>query len=252
MKFVSLEEAQAARGVRLVVAAGVPSPWSEAAKGTFHVKDLAGVLVRFVATDDAVKQWTRWHNAPVLLVDDDPPRIHWTEILEAAERLGGSRSLLPKDDEQRARMFGLSHELLGENGLVWCVRLQAIHRGLVTEGKEGFPVASAKGLGAKYGYAPERIAPARERAQRSLERFARLAEGREYLLGDSLSAVDIHLATALAPLMPMTVEQCPGTHPRVRRAFETMDLELTASGPPVLRAFRDRIYQQHLGLPVEL
>jgi glutathione S-transferase len=252
MKFATLDEARAARGTRLVVAAGVPSPWSEAAKGTFVVKGLEGLLVRFLATDDNLKQWTGWHNAPVLMLDDEPPRIHWTEILEAAERLGGSRKLLPGDDDLRARMLGLSHELLGENGLVWCSRLLVIHQGLVTEGKAGFPVPLAKSLGAKYGYAPERVGPARDRVRSILHRFAALADGREYLLGDTLTAVDIHLAAALAPLIPMSAEQCPGTHPRIRRAFETAEPELNASVPASLRAHRDRIYSRHLGLPVEL
>jgi hypothetical protein len=38
MRFVGLEEARAATGLKLVVAASLPSPWSEAAKGILHVK----------------------------------------------------------------------------------------------------------------------------------------------------------------------------------------------------------------------
>jgi len=32
------------------------------------------------------------------------------------------------------RLFGLAHELLGENGLVWSSRVLVIHRGLATGG----------------------------------------------------------------------------------------------------------------------
>jgi len=53
-----------------------------------------------------------------LLAPGEPIRTHWTEILETAERLGaerGSPSLVPTDEDDRMRLFGLAHELLGEN-----------------------------------------------------------------------------------------------------------------------------------------
>lgn len=252
MKFASLEEARAARGVRLVVAGGVPSPWSEAAKGIFTVKAIDGLLVRFTANDEPLKQWTGWHNVPVLMIDDEPPRIHWTEILEAAERLGGARSVCPADEDARARMFGLAHELLGENGLVWCARLSVIHRGLITEGKEGFPFSVAQRLALKYGYAADRVPAARARVQAIVQRFSKLAEADAYLLGGALTALDIYLATAIAVLVPMSPELCPNQYPRVRHAFETGDRELSASVPRAVIEHRDRIYQRHLGLPVEV
>src|SRR5262245_49248037 len=242
MKFVPLEEARAAKGLRLVVVGSVPSPWSEAAKGIFHAKNLDVLLVRFNSTDETIKQWTGAHNAPVLLADDEPPRTHWSDILESAERRGGRR-LIPADPDQRARMFGLAHELLGENGLVWSFRLLAIHRGITTEGREGFPLSLARRLGAKYGYAPERIPAARERALDSLRRFGELLENRDYLLSNELTALDIYLAAALGPIALMPVEQCPGHHPRMRDAFASADPEASAAVPHNLQQHRDRIYQ---------
>ena len=91
MRFVTLEEARAAAGLKLVVAASLPSPWSEAAKGILHVKGIDALLVRFSSTDKAVREWMGWHNVPVLLVPGEPLRTHWTEILETAERLGADR-----------------------------------------------------------------------------------------------------------------------------------------------------------------
>lgn len=236
----------------MVVAAGVPSPWSEAAKGLFTVKNIDGLLVRFMSNDEPLKQWMGWHNVPVLRIDDEPPRIHWSEILEAAERLGGARSLCPGDPDARARMFGLTHELLGENGLVWSARVSVIHRGLITEGREGFPFSLAQRLAPKYGYSADRIDAARARTREILARFTRLAETGEYLLGSELSALDIYLATAIAAIVPMPAELCPGQHPKIRHAFETADPELTAAVSPIVLAHRDRIYQRHLGLPIEL
>jgi glutathione S-transferase len=255
MKFVSLEEARAATGLKLVVAASLPSPWSEAAKGILHVKGIDALLVRFSSTDAAVREWMGWHNVPVLLAPGEPIRTHWSEILETAERLGADRgapSLVPNDDGQRMQLFGLAHELLGEHGLVWSSRLLVIHRGLETEGKEGFPLRIASYLAPKYGYAPGRADAARARVRALFDRFARLLEGKTYALGGALTALDLYIATAFEPLSPLSPELCPDTHPIVRHAFATAAPELSKEIPAVLLAHRDRIYGKHLELPVRL
>ena len=54
MRFVDLETARSASGIRLVVLAAVPSPWGEAAKGIFWVKGLDVSLVRLGSGDEAV------------------------------------------------------------------------------------------------------------------------------------------------------------------------------------------------------
>ena len=255
MKFVTLEEARAAGGLSLVVAASLPSPWSEAAKAILHVKGIDASLVRFSSADKAVREWMGWHNVPVLVAPGEPIRTHWTEILETAERLGverGSPSLIPTDEDDRVRLFGLAHELLGENGLVWSSRLLVIHRGLVTEGQEGFPLRIARYLAPKYGYAPGRVDAARARVRLLLERFARLLEGKTYALGGALTALDLYVATAIAPLAPMSEELCPDTHPIVRHAFATASPDLSSAIPPVLVTHRDHISAKHLELPVRL
>ncbi len=255
MKFVSLEEARAAAGVKLVVAASLPSPWSEAAKAILHVKGIDARLVRFSSTDAAVREWMGWHNVPVLLVPGEPPRTHWSEILETAERLGaeqGRPSLIPSDEDERVRLFGLANELLGDNGLVWSGRMLVIHRGLETGGKEGFPLRIAQYLAPKYGYAPGRVDAARARVRSLFERFARLLEGRTYAMGATLTALDLYLATAIWPFAPMAEKLCPDTHPIVRHAFATAAPDLSSAIPPVLVAHRDRIYAEHLELPVRL
>ena len=40
-RYVSITQARAAPGLRMACLRGVPSPWTEAAKGIFHVKGLA-------------------------------------------------------------------------------------------------------------------------------------------------------------------------------------------------------------------
>ena len=163
MRFVELEEARQASGLRVVIATNVPSPWSQAALGIFDMKGLDYLVVRFKRTDEEIKRWTGTRNAPAVLFDDEPPRTGWAEIVALGERLGGRVSLVPEDDERRVRMFGLSHEILGEGGLGWNVRLLLTHSSLTTDGRAGWPKPVAEYLAPRYGYAPER-APRHARA----------------------------------------------------------------------------------------
>mgnify|MGYP003781992453 CR=1 FL=1 len=125
-EFVDLEVARNASGLRLVVLADVPSPWSLAARAILKLKGLPVRLVRLSAQDQAVRAWTGVRNAPVLLYDDQPPRSGWAEILAFAEHLRPEVSLVPAGARDRASMFGLAHELMGEGGLLWSARLMSI------------------------------------------------------------------------------------------------------------------------------
>jgi glutathione S-transferase len=254
VRFVELEEARAATGLRVVIAAGVPSPWSQAALGALDMKGLDYVAVRFRRTDEEIKRWTGTRNAPVVLCDDEPPRTGWAEIVALAERLGGRVSLVPDDDEARARMFGLSHEILGEGGLGWSVRLLLTHVSLATDGARGWPKPVAEYLAPRYGYAPERVDPSRARVRRVLALLDRVlaesrARGHEYLLGAAPTALDIHCAVSLAPLTPMSEADCP-MPAVVRRAFETIDDDVSAGVTDALLAHRALMYARHLPLPV--
>jgi len=250
LKFVSVEEARAARGLRLVLAGNIPSPWSEAAKGCFDVKGIDYLGVRQRIGDAESRAWTGHHNAPVAMFDDDPPLGNWADILALAERLAPSPSLIPLDEDDRVAMFGLAHELLGPGGLGWSTRLLMIHAGLTTDGARGFPTRAASYLAAKYGYVPEQIAGARARIAAVLGALAdRLAGGRDYLIGDRLSAADIYAAATMGVLQPLPEELCP-TLPVFRHACETIDDDVKALIPPAVRAHRERMYQRHLTLPV--
>jgi len=250
VKFVSVEEARAASGLRLVLAGNIPSPWSEAAKGCFDVKGIDYLGVRQRIGDVETRAWTGHHNAPVAMFGAEPPLTNWADILALAERLAPSPSLLPVGESDRVQMFGLSHELLGPDGLAWSTRLLMVHAGLTTDGARGFPTRAASYLAAKYGYAPDRIDGARARIAAVLGALGeRLSGGRDYLVGDHFSAADIHAVAAMGILQPLPEELCP-TLPVFRHACETIDDDVKALVPPVLRAHRDRIYQRHLTLPV--
>ena len=252
MRFATLDEARGAAGLRLVVTAGVPSPWSETAKGCFDVKGIDYLAVRLAPRDADARAWTNRHNAPVAMYEDEPPRSGWAEIVALAERLRAEVPIVPTPQDDRMEMWGIAHEILGEGGLVWSLRIEAIHVGLETEGARGFPIRAARYLGAKYGYDPARVDGARERIGTTLRTLGRrLEDGRRYLVGGALSAADICVATALGVLVPLSPSDCPML-PDFRRTYETWSPEITAQVPPALIAHRDLIYRQHLALPVAL
>ncbi len=253
MQFVDVEAARAASGLRLVVAGGIPSPWSEAAKGVFHVKKVPFLAVRGRSNDEALGRWLPGTNFPVALLDGERPRTGWAEILALAERLAPEPPLVPEDDTSRVLALGLCHEIMDEGGLLWSTRLRAIDAGLTTEGREGFPLRVAKFLAPRYGWAEGKVEPARARAFASLRLLDAQLErsGGPYYLGRTMSAVDVYSAAALGALSPLSEEDCPMI-PLVRPAFEWMQRDLGDAVTPRLLRHRDAMYRDHLELPIRL
>jgi glutathione S-transferase len=252
--YLSLEEAMNRGGLRMVVVGGVPSPWGEAAKGIFHLKRIDWLAVRLAYDSEALKQWAGERSGPVAIYEQERPRSGWAGILLLAERLAPEPSLLPADPAERALVFGLSHELCGEEGLAWSRRLQLIHAGL--RGTGGFHERVAKYLAGKYGYSPEAGADAPRRIAGLLRMLAsqlkaQRAAGRHYFVGDSLTAADVYSATCLAMFGPLPSEQCK-MDAATRTAFETRDAETEAALDPVLLEHRDMMYERHLQLPLSL
>jgi glutathione S-transferase len=256
MRFVELEEARTAPGLRLVIADGIPSPWSQGAMWLFDMKGIEYVAVRFRPVAEQVRAWTGSHNVPVVVFEQEPPRTGWAEILALAERLGGRVALVPAEDEERVKLFGLAHEILGEGGLVWSVRLLLVHASFTTEGREGWPERVAQRLAPKYGYAADRVERARARAIAVLRLLARtleasLARGGQYLLGAQPTALDVYTAVTLAALLPLPHTDCPMLAP-VRHAFETLDPAVRAAIAPCLIEHRTMMFQRHLPLPMQV
>lgn len=256
LTFATLDEARNARGLRLVVTATVPSPWSEAAKGCFDATGIDYLAVRLTPRDTGTRAWTGHHNAPVALYDDEPPRTGWADILALAQRLSPNMSLVPTDEEPRIQMFGLAHAILGEGELIWCARLLMIHAGLITDGQRGFPARAARYLAPKYGY-PSDPAAAASKADAARARVlsiwaalaTRLQDQPRYCCGDRLTALDIYLAVALNVFAPLPEAFCP-MNPDFRRAYESWDPDISSAIPAKALAHRDFIYTHHLVLPV--
>jgi len=247
--YLSTEQAIARPGLRMVVVGNVPSPWGEAAKGILHIKRLDWVAVRLAYDDDAQRQWAGQRSGPIAIYDNEPPRAGWAEILLLAERLAPAPALIPADAAERATMFGLAHEICGQEGLGWTRRLQLIHAG-------AFGERGGQYLARKYGYSPANGAAAGTRVAALLRLLAaRLAAqrlaGNPYYLGKAPTAVDVYSVTFMGLFRPLPPEHC-AMDEVIRPAFSRRDPETDAALDPILLEHRDMMYARHLELPLSL
>lgn len=257
MEYLEPEAARNRRGLRLVLTAGVPGPWGEAAKSIFHVERIDYIPVRQTAgeADPALIAWTGHANAPQAVLDDEPARTGWAEILLLAERLAARPSLIPENPRDRALMFGLAFEICGEDGFGWHRRLMLMQPMLDSPGAATNPLLeTARVIGGRYGYSREAAARSSRRVRQILELLAdqlaaQARRGSEYLVGDALSAVDIYWSTFAAMLRPLPHESCPMPEP-MRASYASVPADLEAALPASLFAHRDRIYAKHLKLPL--
>ncbi|HWK63960.1 MAG TPA: hypothetical protein VNS34_03420 [Rhizobiaceae bacterium] len=253
-EYVSVEQAVERPGLRMVVVGGVPSPWTEAAKGILHVKGIDWAAVRLVYDNELLKTWVGQRSAPALVYENERPRHGWSEILLLAERLAPSPALLPSDPADRALVFGLAHEICGEEGLGWARRLQLIQAGL--QGSGGFVEPVARYLGRKYGYTPETGAAAGARVVSLLGMLAARVKaqreaGSRFLVGHTFTAADIYSATFMAMFAPLPDRDCH-MDDRTRATFETLDAPTGTAFDPILLEHRDMIYAEYLELPLSL
>jgi glutathione S-transferase len=253
-EYLSVEDAIARSGLRMVVVGGVPSPWGEAAKGILHIKRIPWCAVRLSYDSEPLKQWAGQRSGPVAIYNDERPRSGWAEIVLLAERLAPEPALLPADAAERALAFGLAHEICGEGGLGWTRRLQMVHAGLQSQG--GFAPRVAQYLAKKYGHSAAAGAAAAPRVAQLLRMLAdrlhaQRAAGSGYYIGKGVSAVDVYSATFMAMFRPLPPAQC-AMEPATRQAFEWLEPVTEAALDPVLLAHRDRMYAEHLELPLSM
>ena len=218
-----------------MLTAGVPGPWGEAAKGLFYVKAIPYVAVvqEGGAANEELRRWTGHANAPIVVSEDEPPRTVWSEIIFAAERRAAEPALIPVDAADRAAMFGLCHEICGENGLGWSRRLMIIHRGAARSRRWPTPprATAVRRLGLQAtATAPEAAAKPRRRAAAEILallssrlRGQREARQLDYFVGDWLAVGAGRLPgrpspPSREPAATRICVPCPDYHPgRVRR-----------------------------------
>ena len=170
--FVDFETARSTPGLRLVTVAGVPSLWSKRPRrssrkstdplrrGQTHHPGYADCSLTGVS------------NAPVAMYDYEPPRSGWREILELAERLAPTPSLLPDGDVDRTRMLDLANDVCGTDGICCCARLVLIDESVQSQSERGWPPPVTKYLANKYAYSEAGASAARAQLGDRLEHLA--------------------------------------------------------------------------------
>ena len=252
-RYISITQMRAAKGLRIASLRGVPSPWTEAAKGIFHVK---GLECQYAAQskedpDGALAAWAGDVGIPVVAYDNEKLRTGWAEILLLAERLQPTPGLIPSNVDDRALLFGVSHEICGEMGLGWAYRLLMIQQSLDHGGESSFPASIGSYLGQRYGLNPTHARVAKARTIELLEMLSRRIEGRRFLIGDALTAADIYWATFANLITPLPENELPAA-PMIRGAYTCRDADILGAMSNELRALQRRIYDDHLELPVPL
>jgi len=253
VKYAEIEEALELPGLRLVLTAGVPGPWGEAAKAIFHVKRLSYTPVRQSPGENAelLRRATGQTGAPVAFYQDERPRSGWAEILLLAERLAPEPALVPRDAGGRAQLFGLAHEICGEQGFGWCRRLMMFARGL-PPGARPEPGS----LPWKYGGDdPAALAGASARVGQILallaaQLHAQRAAGRRFLVGEQLSALDLYWAAFAAMVEPLPPDLCPMPD-WMRPLYQLSSWPDAEPADPALLEHRDRVMREFLPLPLD-
>lgn len=253
MDYISVEEAINAPGLRLVLTAGVPGPWGEAAKAILAYKDIEylPVFQKGGGENKTLLAWTGQTSAPVAVYEDLPPICHWLDLLMLTERLAADKPLLPEDTGDRVAVLGLSALIAGADGFGWNRRLHMLAPMMLLES----PPALAQGLANKYGWSEAANAASVSRLRAiSTELDTRLAgqeeQGREYLVGDTVTAADFYWASFSGMVKPLP----PADNPMpdfLRATYQAADEDTRACLTPRLEAHRDMMYKRHIALPLD-
>ena len=108
-------------------------------------------------------------------------------------------------------------------------------------------------LAGKYGYQASRVNYSMQRCEDIVATFARIHAAQKglgtYLDGNSLSAIDLAWAAFAALIRPLPQEHCPMSD--IWRALYAWEpVNTSAETVNALLQRRDRIYAEHLQLPV--
>ena len=211
-EFITLDEAAAmTTGTRATFIPGMPALYAEALKNICYVKGipLIRALHPMLGIDKEtgedrqarLYELTSQTSIPTMFHNEERPRNVWLEQLGLAERIGatGAPKLIPDDFAQRVEVMGLCEIILGEDGLVWNMRIMA-----------DSPLAQ------KYGFSEEASAAAPGKVAAALklidDRLAAQEDiGSRYLVGKALTAVDVYWATMSMSVLPPPPEIMPLT-----------------------------------------
>ena len=212
LEFISLEEAAEMKtGTRVTFIPGIQALYAEALKNICFVKKipLVRALHPLMGVDKEtggdrqarLYELTSQSSLPTMFHDEERPRNVWIEQLSLAESIGSSDSLklIPSNMQDRVDMLGLCAVILGEDGLVWNIR-----------------ILSDNPLARKYGYSEEASSQAIDKIVEIISMIDSRLEAQEklrskYLVGTSLSAVDIYWSTMVMSTISTPPEIMPRT-----------------------------------------
>lgn len=252
MDYISVAEARDMRGLRLALGVGTPGPWSLSARALFDIRQVPFVPVHQElggANEDLVA-WTGRRNAPVAVYDDEPAVDGWLEIAVLAERLGSGPSLFPDDPLDRALAAGFSAEICGQGGFGWSRRLS-----MAGSAPPADPASPQGVITRQYGMRPAEVSAAPARVigilhGLSTQLHRQRAAGSAYIVGDRLSACDVHWACFSLLIQRLALEHC-AMPAHLQDLFATMPPQMRAAIDPILIEHRDHIWERHIGLPLD-
>jgi glutathione S-transferase len=145
---------------------------------------------------------------------------------------------------------GLVNEIAGDGGFAWNARLLMLHAGAMAQGPE---VAQKNPMYAEYQYDPSQIEDTKVLIESFLEDFAALIKtqydnGSRYLVGSSLTAADVYWAYFSNMLQSLPPEQNPMPD-GLRQSWAVLG-KAVQGWDPILIEHRDRIFEEHLILPL--
>ena len=257
MDYLTVAQARDLPGLRLVLTAGVPGPWGEAAKAVLRQRNVefAPVAQEAMAPNEDLLAWTGHRNAPIACLDDEAPLTGWLDILHLAERLGSGPSLLPADAEERALCLGFVTEIAGADGFGWNRRHLVIAASLGGSAAIDHTPAPLQQVYRSYALSDEAIARAPGRLARIMQALAdrlrrQKAAGSPYFIGDSLTALDLYWASFSMMVRPLPLDVNPMPD-WLMPLYSHCDPQTEAAIDPILIEHRDHIYERHIGLPLD-
>jgi len=256
MDYVSVAKARTLRGLRLVLTTGVPGPWGESAKAVLNARHVAftAVAQEALAPNLELRAWTGCRNAPVAVHDDEPPVTGWHDILMLAERLGSGPSLLPASSADRALCLGYAMEICSPDGFGWNRRISIIESIAGTTTPANAEPHQIEYLH-QYGMSNDAARRAPGRTADILHALAaqikaQRARGSQYLIGGSLTAVDLYWACFSQMARPLAHEVNPMPD-YLRALYSDLPEAVAAALNAGLFEHRDHIYERHIGLPLD-
>lgn len=247
--YVPIEQARKLPGLRVAFTQGVPGPWGVAARAMLDFKGLDYIAVPQVpgGANEELKAWTGQTSAPVFMYNEDRIRALWSEKIVLLDQLRPEPRLIPADEDRRIEMFGLCHEICGDDGLGWSLRL------LMMSAQRKAQDTEYSGIQSKYS-SPVEDAHPRARINRIVDALGRRLEaqaksGSRYFVGDAVSAVDFYWAAFSNVFVPMSAELCemPAFYVDLCAAVPS---HLDKTPAPILFEHRDHVVRSYFRTPI--